>query len=188
MRMNLSQVLALAGASKPIYDARRRHPDGLWHWMNDVDAYVGATPAVHEYETGRDRYGLDHALGIAVSLALSEIGLSPADADYVVGNRFPDLRRAIAGQGDGPGIEPEGKGAWDGAGNVHVGMFTYPDPKRRLHVFGTLATIVAEFHAESVDGEGRTRPDADRPCGLVTVDATMIFRRLKAKLLSGLGI
>lgn len=191
MKMNLSQILALSDTTKPIYDSRRRHADALLSWMDDFETYFGDNEAVHEYEAKRNRYRIEHALALAAFNAFTRIGVSPAVADYVVGNRFNEIIEAVADAS----IDPENDiGRHGELETFHLALILFGDVGRQMHVSGRLTDCQAEYRKFQLEANqlraerGGQLADGDSPVALVTVDMTAIYRRLKAKLLSGLSI
>lgn len=186
MKMNLSQILALVDLNKPSYDARRR--DKQLGFMQDFEAYLSNHEGVREHETKRNRYSIEHAVGLAVFQRLMERGLSTVDANYIVTNQFALFVMAAR-----DGLVDFDQTEIASADPYHMGILYFSEA-RKMHVGGPWTQCVAEVSAAILEGK-RALHEGDVngaryciPTELVLVNVTETYRTLRERLLAGLGL
>ena len=185
MKMTLSQVLAISGPNKPVYDARRRR--GFMQWMDDFEAfYHRSSPDTHNYEVGRFRYDSNHAVLLALNEHLiSGLNLSLEIADYVISSQPGTILEAI---NDGR-IDPA-----NSIEDFYVGVIRFADGKSIQPMAGTAKAIHAvlwDFQvlaAREKAGTGVDAPQNMTPASLCIANATDIYRAVRTKMLSGLKL
>lgn len=176
LKLNLKQVLALAGLAKPTFDARRRRD--LHSFLHE--ARIGDVEAA-EYDNSRNRWGFEHVLALrCVDWFVEMHGMSVEVADSIVANNLGELFEAVA---DGS-IDPDEHLAVRG-GLTHFMIGRVADVVGRAHVAGTLDAIRDRLLRWSVHYDDH--PD-NMLAGIVLIDATTVYRQLKAKIIDGLAI
>lgn len=167
MKLNLKQVLELTGIAKPRFDSARRRD--LYGFM--YEAYTGDGP-VAAYENSRSRFGIEHVIAIGcIEYAQRRSGMDADLANSVVSNNFGLLTEAI----ETGAIEPENPADQFFVGAIfHVGM--------RSHIAGTVRDFQTKLAAEMARAaEPDAHPD-EAVASVAMIDATSVYRAVKAKL------
>lgn len=189
MKMNLTQVLALIGMTKPVYDARRR--EGKLYFLTDFSTFFPDCEAERDYDTKRSRYGVEHAVGLAAYNELVARGIPTEDTEYIIGNQFSAIIDAFKHGRLDPGYcdKRSFPDAPDHDFAEHVGAIYFAGG-RKLHVGGSLSWCLHEYKMALAEGIKAAQECADdqviasnTPVNLVLVNVTEIYRRLRTKLL-----
>lgn len=176
MKLNLKQVLALAGVDKPKFDARRRRE--LHGYLHES---LSTNEAIAEHENSRNRWGFEHALALrCVDWFVEMHGTSVDVADSIVENNFGELREAVASGEIDPDEDQDQRGAL-----AHFFIGRISDVVGRAHVAGRLGEVhdrvlrMSAFYGEHPN---------NMLGGIVLIDATTVYRQLKERVVAGLSI
>ena len=185
MKLNLKQVLHLNGISKSNFDSRRRRD--VYGFMYEAQ---GGDDAIATYDNARNRFGLEHAAGIAcIEYGTSKLGLTIEMADSIVSNNFGDLTEAISSGAIDPEHDEIEHDEMSPAGSPinHFFIGAIFNVVGRGHYAGTFDWFQDRLLSELLHAEHNGHPD-HAPAGIVMIDATTVYRNIKLKMLSGLGI
>ncbi|WP_146163416.1 hypothetical protein [Sphingomonas fennica] len=173
MKLNLKQVLGLAGIAKPAYDSRRRRD--IYGFLHDS---LSSDPRIAEYENAHNRWGIEHVVAIQCIEEGAKSGLSLEMADSIVENNFSELVEAIRSGS----IDPDSS-ASASIDHMFVGAIFYA--AGRGHYAGTLRL----FHDIIIRDISRVDHQGEHFDGSITnvimIDATTAYRQVKHKLLGG---
>ncbi len=181
MKLNLKQALELVEIKRPKFDSARVR--GLYSFM--YEAYEGDSAAA-EYENARNRFGLEHVVGLAcVDYGTDTLGLSFQMADSIVGNNFGELAQAVR---DGA-IDPDDSELTATKSPInHFFIGSVFNVVGRAHHAGTFAWFHDAILREVLKGDENGVHSDHRLLGVHMIDATTVCSLVKTRMLKGLGI
>ena len=176
MKIALKNVLELNDISKPTFDSRRR--GGHYGFMYEA---ADGDDEVSQYVNSRAQFGIEHAVALGcIEFAVSKCGMTLERADSVVGNNFGPLIEAIR---DGS-IDPEPLQT-NGLDHFMVGAVFHL--QGRSHCAGPPGVFSDAILKSVLNGSDPDRHYDEMPAGVVMIDATSVYREIKARMLGRRG-